>query len=101
ARPLETRLETSLELACHSRCPLRRFPLRNHLAEERERRCEELAAGLRHARAAREPLSLLLLPLLLRLVHRAVRSRAEQHFEALLQLLHARCETARRGGRDG
>jgi hypothetical protein len=33
-------IETSLELACHSHCAVSRFPLRNHLAEKRER-CRE------------------------------------------------------------
>jgi hypothetical protein len=68
--------------------PVRRLPLRDHLAQECERRGDELTAGLGHSRSPGKPLRLPLLPLLLRLVHRGVRFRAKEHFETALQLLH-------------
>jgi hypothetical protein len=65
---------------------VRWLTLRDHFAEECECGSDELAYGLCHTRAASEPLCLLLLALLFRLVYRGVCPRAEQHLEALLQL---------------
>src|ERR1700721_2712864 len=89
---LQTLGETSFELACLLLCTVRWRTLRDHFAEECECGSDELASSLRHTRAASEPLCLLLMALLFRLVYRGVCPRAEQHLEAPLQLFDAGCE---------
>src|SRR4029077_2866921 len=89
---LQTLVETSFELACLLLCAVRWLTLRNHFAEECECGSDELASSLSHRRAWGEPLCLLLLAVLFRLVYRGVCPRAEQHLEALLQLFDAGCK---------
>ena len=67
-------------------CPVRRLPLRDHFAEERERGGNQLTSRLCHTSSASQPLRLLLRTLLLRLVDRRMRRRTEQHLESPLEL---------------
>ena len=68
-RDSQTLGETSFELACLLLCAVRWLTLRDHLAEECECGSDQLASSLCNTRAASEPICLLLLPLLFRLIY--------------------------------